>query len=230
MIQSVIFDVDGTMYDYDHCNKVALEALRSYCAAHFDVDGREFEELHERAFKESADRVGSVSAAVHNRLLRYQCMLELMGQPLFPHALNMYHCYWDTLLDEMRVYEGLPAWMQALKDAGIRIGVGTNMTAYIQYKKLERLKLAPYVDFLVTSEEVGVEKPDQKLFLACVKKSGFPAEDCLYVGDSLQNDAYGAAAAGLEALLFDPQGKAEGEYPFPVIRSFTECLQKQRNN
>ncbi len=230
MIHSVIFDVDGTMYDYDHCNKVAMEALRSYCAAHFDVDGKEFEELHARAFKESANRVGSISAAVHNRLLRYQCMLEMMGRPLFPHALNMYHSYWDALLDEMCVYEGLPEFMRELKDKGMSIGVGTNMTAYIQYEKLERLKLAPYVDFLVTSEEVGVEKPDKKLFLACVKKSGFKAEECLYVGDSLKNDAYGARAAGLQALLFDPQGNSQGEFPFPVITSFTECLQKQRNH
>ncbi len=226
MTKAVIFDLDGTMYDYDHCNEVAMEALRSYCAAHFNLRGEEFASLHAKAFRESADRVGCVSAASHNRLIRYQCMLEMIGQPLFPYALEMYHCYWDTMLDVMQPYEGLIDWISKLRAEGIVIGVGTNMTAYIQYKKLERLQTAPLVDFIVTSEEVGVEKPEAKLFEACVRKSACPAGDCLYVGDSLQNDAYGASAVGMKALLFDPAGKARGEYPFPVIHSFTECLRK----
>lgn len=33
------------------------------------------------------------------------------------------------------------------------------MTAYIQYKKLESLGVTPYIDFMVSSEEAGVEKP-----------------------------------------------------------------------
>lgn len=104
-------------------------------------------------------RIGSDTAAIHNRLLRIQCMLELMKQPLFPHAFNMYHTYWDTLIQRSQPSKGAVDFIKELKKRGIRIGIGTDMTAYIQYKKLEALGVAPYVDFIVTSEEAGVEKP-----------------------------------------------------------------------
>lgn len=55
------------------------------------------ENYYKTAGKIMNKRIGSDTAAIHNRLLRIQCMLELMKQPLFPHAFNMYHTYWDTL-------------------------------------------------------------------------------------------------------------------------------------
>ena len=91
-------------------------------------------------------------------------MLELMKQPLFPHAFNMYHTYWDTLIQRSQPSKGAVDFIKELKKRGIRIGIGTDMTAYIQYKKLEALGVAPYVDFIVTSEEAGVEKTASSLF------------------------------------------------------------------
>lgn len=38
------------------------------------------------------------------------------------------------------------------------------MTAYMQYRKLEKLNLLPLIQFMVTSEEAGAEKPDMKFF------------------------------------------------------------------
>ena len=45
-----------------------------------------------------AKRIGTDSAAIHSRMLRFQCMTELLSQPLFPHVENMYHAYWDTMI------------------------------------------------------------------------------------------------------------------------------------
>lgn len=33
------------------------------------------------------------------------------------------------------------------------------MTAYVQYRKLEAIGVTSYIDFIVTSEEAGAEKP-----------------------------------------------------------------------
>ena len=60
-------------------------------------------------------RIGSDTAAIHNRLLRIQCMLELMKQPLFPHAFNMYHTYWDTLIQRARPSKGAVGFIKELK-------------------------------------------------------------------------------------------------------------------
>ena len=129
---------------------------------------------------------------------------------MFPHTLNLYHCYWDALLASAKPEPGLLEAMEALKAAGLTLGVGTDMTAYIQYKKLERLGAAPYIDFITTSEEVGAEKPNPRLFLECVRKAGVPAGECLFIGDSLAKDVRGAMDAGLQAFLYAPGSAREG--------------------
>lgn len=76
----------------------------------------------------------------------------------FLHARNMYHAYWDTLIRQLKPSPGVLDFMRELKKCGISIGVGTDMTAYIQYRKLEAIGASPYIDFIVTSEEAGVGK------------------------------------------------------------------------
>ena len=78
------------------------------------------------------------------------------------------------------------------------------MTARIQFKKLEVLGLLLYVDFLVSSEEAGAEKPEASFFARCVEKSGCRAEECLFVGDSMRKDVQGAMDAGLQAAWYRP--------------------------
>ena len=53
-------------------------------------------------------------------------------------------------------------------------------------KKLSALGLDSYIDFIVTSEEAGIEKPDSHLFDICVEKAGFSANECAFIGDSLK--------------------------------------------
>lgn len=102
-------------------------------------------------------------------------MMELLDQPLLPHVKTLACTYWDTVLERMEPYLGVEELFRTLHESGIRIGVGTDMMAYIQYRKLEELGLAPYVDMVVNSEEAGVEKPDSKFFGLCAEKAGCPA-------------------------------------------------------
>lgn len=210
MIKTIIFDIDNTMYSFRTGNQAGMAALCAYAEEQFGITEGEFLDTFKKGKKLAEDRVGADTAAIHNRLIRMQVILELMGKPLFPHALNLYHCYWDTLLASARPEPGLLEAMEALKAAGLTLGVGTDMTAYIQYKKLVRLGAAPYIDFITTSEEVGAEKPNPRLFLECVRKAGVPAGECLFIGDSLAKDVRGAMEAGLQAFLYAPGSAREG--------------------
>lgn len=224
MIQAVIFDIDNTLYDFDAANIHGMAAVYNYCRQMFGLDQETALSYYRKAWHLVEQHVGSDTAAIHNRLLRFQCMMELLKQPLFPHAQMLYRAYWDHVLAHMQPSPGIQAFMQNLKDAGMAIGIGTDMTAYIQYRKLELLGLYPYIDMVVTSEEAGAEKPSPKFFRLCVDKIGCPPECCAFIGDNIKKDVEGAIAYGLQGMWYS-QGKEPKEHvPFPVICSFEKYL------
>lgn len=220
MIKAFVFDIDNTLYSYDAAHTAAFQAVTDCACRTFGLTPDEFAALHRRGNRLLQERVGSVTAAIHNRLIRYQIMLEELGQPI-RYAPELAELYWSTFLDAMRPGEGLDACISSLKAQGFRLGVGTNMTAEYQFAKLDRLGVLDAMDFMVSSEEVGVEKPDGKLFAFCARKAGCGPEACVFVGDSLELDARGALAAGMLPVWLCPEERA-CESPIRRIASLAE--------
>ena len=222
IVKTIILDVDNTLYSYDDAHAAAFAQLQDYARRELGLSAADFETLHRHTYRALQGRMGSV-AAVHNRLIRYQNMLEQLGHSV-GHALAMNEVYWNALLDAARPSPGAGETLEALKRRGIRIGIGTDMTARIQFVKLERLGLLSHVDFLVSSEEAGAEKPDPAVFRLCVEKAGVPAQQCLFVGDHLEKDVLAPAACGLRSLWFNPKG-AETQAEVEQIRSLPELME-----
>lgn len=223
MIKTVIFDVDDTLYSFREAHKAASSALADYAYAKLGISRELFQSLTEETMKQLQEYMGEV-AAVHNRTIRYQNLLESRGLPLHPHVLRMDSIYWDTLIECSQVSPGAQELLKWLKERGIRTGIGTDMTARIQFRKLEKLDLLPWIDFVVSSEEAGAEKPSQAFFARCTAKAGCEAGECLFVGDSLKKDVLGAAAAGMNAVWYCP----EGERPEEDVLQVTELTQIAR--
>lgn len=219
MLKAVIFDIDNTLYSYDKVNVPALAALKDYAVNTLGVDEAEFKEVYSKVFKEMNEYIGS-RAASHNRIIRYKTILEELNLPLEPHALTMYELYWNTVLDKAERYEGVIEALKYIKDKGLKIGIGTNMTARMQFLKLEKLEVLPFVNFFVCSEEVGEEKPSPRFFARCIERAKFEAEEILFVGDTLEHDIAPALKAGMQALWFCPEKEPQGEYSY--FKSFNE--------
>lgn len=204
MIKTVLFDIDNTIYDYNKANQKAIEQVYQYCQENFQWEKSFTKTLLYEAQQEERQVLSSDCAALHNRLIRYQLMLEKQGKNLFPHVQNLYHTYWDTLLNTMDPEPGIQELFEQLRRQNLKIGIATDMTAYMQYEKLKRINLLSYVDFIVSSEEVGVEKPNEKLFYRCAQKAACKPCECLMIGDSLEKDVKGAIHAGMKVLWYCP--------------------------
>lgn len=230
MIKEVIFDIDNTLYNYDKGHAKAMQQLCRYAQEQFGAGPEEFKERLMRSSREITERLGRDNAAIHSRSIRTQKLLEDWGKPLFPHVQIMYHVYWDTLLEESGPEPGAVACMEKLRELGIGIGIGTDMTAMMQYKKLEAFGFAPFITHMVTSQEAGVEKPHPDFMALCVRKSGVKAGECAFVGDHFEKDACGSRAAGMHGIWYNPEGKEPPEGMmrpadrFGEIRHFDELV------
>ena len=91
----------------------------------------------------------------------------------------------------------------AARDAGIRTGLLSNSWGDVidrQVAGYERARFGELFDAVVISAEVGLRKPDPRIYLLAAERLGVPPEECVFVDDLLHN-AEGARAVGMEALV-----------------------------
>ena len=201
MIKGVIFDIDNTIYSYTANDKVAVESLCKFAKKNLAVDRESFLKAYyeaRRIVKEQLTDGGSR----HSRVLFFQTTLELLGKNAFKYLLKMYDCYWDNFLAGMQPFEGVAELINKFKDNKIKIALCTDMTAQIQYRKIQRLGLCDLIDFMVSSEETGLEKPAPIMFELALKKLGVNANEAAYFGDSLERDIEGAAKVGIKPFWY----------------------------
>lgn len=101
------------------------------------------------------------------------------------------------------VEPGTRAALATLRDRGYRLAVISNADGRVP-GLLADVGLAPYFEFIIDSREVGVSKPDPRIFRMGTERMGVAPGRCLYVGDLYAVDVLGARAAGLNGLLVDP--------------------------
>lgn len=92
--------------------------------------------------------------------------------------------------------------LRNLKEMELATGVLSNLHEDLTPLVAE-LGVAPYLDALVTSEEVGAEKPDPRMFNAALEKVGILPGEAVHVGDQYHSDVKGAKAVGMNAVLLD---------------------------
>ncbi|HEY7649412.1 MAG TPA: HAD-IA family hydrolase [Methylomirabilota bacterium] len=95
------------------------------------------------------------------------------------------------------------AALRLVRQAGLSAAVISNSNGSVR-SILEDLGLAAYLDFVLDSAEVGVEKPNARIFQMALERAGLGPGQAVYVGDLYSVDVLGARAAGLPAVLLDP--------------------------
>ena len=103
------------------------------------------------------------------------------------------------------VMPGVPEALERLQRQGLTLAVVSNSDGTCA-QSLDEAGLLRYMNFVIDSAEVGVEKPDPRIFEIAVARCGADPRRTLYVGDLYHADVVGARGAGLHPLLLDPHG------------------------
>ena len=114
-------------------------------------------------------------------------------QPLV--ALQMEQAYWRAFLDSAVLFDQASDFLDDLRIAGIPVVIVTDLTAQIQFRKIIHFGLDRLVDWVVTSEEVGSEKPSGANFELALAKLGGVEGAVWMVGENAAKDIGGARAA-----------------------------------
>jgi len=117
--------------------------------------------------------------------------------------------YTRALVDNARSYQDVVPCLAAL--SGRPLGIVTNVATDGQRAKLRSAGLEMWFDVVLGPDLFGARKPDPAGFLAGCAALGVDVAAAVYVGDNLDLDARGAAAAGLRGIWLDRRRRAPVE-------------------
>lgn len=119
------------------------------------------------------------------------------------------------------LYDDALIALQTAKEKKLTTGLLTNLQSEIN-TMCKELGIAPYIDFTVTSGEVGADKPQPPIFLKALKLAKVSPAEAYHVGDQYQNDCLGARAVGINPVLLDRDNLYPEITNCPRIRSLAE--------
>jgi len=119
-----------------------------------------------------------------------------------------------------RTADGAHDALEGLRERGYRLGVISNADGRVR-GLLEDAGVAPLLEFILDSAEIGFEKPDPRIFMAASSRLSLPPGGCAYVGDIYEIDILGARAAGFYPILI---GDCPAEEPVVRIGALEELL------
>jgi putative hydrolase of the HAD superfamily len=102
-----------------------------------------------------------------------------------------------------QLFEGALEVLDYLTDK-YTLHIITNGFEEIQANKMKQAGLDKYFDQFITSESVGVKKPNPKVFYHALKEANAKAHESIMIGDNLEADIHGALNVGMQAIHFNP--------------------------
>ena len=124
---------------------------------------------------------------------------------------------------EFKAFHDVTDTLKSLKERDLMLGLISNAGQDMQ-KTYEELGLQPYLDYYVTSLEVGYDKPQPEIFQAALQKAKVGAEESIYVGDQYELDIVGARGVGMKAILIDRKNWFPHIIDCPRIQSLDEIV------
>ena len=120
---------------------------------------------------------------------------------------------------------GANSLLAELKQQGYKLAVISNGGHATRLTILQGLGFSHYFDEIISSELVGISKPNPEIFLHTSRQLNIVPENCLFIGDHPVNDIQGATQAGMKALWLQGFHKTGAHKPINTIQNLAEIKQ-----
>jgi putative hydrolase of the HAD superfamily len=210
-IQVVLFDLDDTVFDHEGARAEGLLAHRRARGLPGD-DAAELERWIALEEEHYPRWLRGEVTFLEQRRDRARAFTAPLGIEIGDdHAVDDWYLTFVAAYERgWRLYDDAAPCFDELERRipGVRFGVITNGELDFQAAKIAAVELDVRLDHVVASGEVGVAKPDARIFAIACERFGVAPHEAAYIGDRLRTDAIGAADAGLTGVWLDRPGTA----------------------
>tara|TARA_R100000789_G_C2991621_1_gene146264 strand:+ start:322 stop:1008 length:687 start_codon:yes stop_codon:yes gene_type:complete len=198
-IEHVFFDLDHTLWDFEKNSDLTFQKI--FKKQNIDINLEEFLAVYKplnlefwRLYREEK---------ITKSELRYQRLKKAFDAIQFSISDDLIDAlaidYIDYLPHFNHLFDGTLNVLEYLKPK-YQLHIITNGFEEIQSKKMASSNIINYFNAVITSESVGVKKPNAKVFEHALQKAGATKDNSIMIGDSIEADVYGAMNVGIKAI------------------------------
>ena len=202
MVKQIFFDLGLTLVhnDMPHRYQTAFQQIGqdislSQASRAYHLANKYFMRERQGALSQKSE---SVVSDFH------RCVCQYLGE----------ESVWKDFSNQLKQMER-PVWrcfdftlnmLDELHNIGIKTGLISNWDLSCR-KVLEKNDILSRLNCVVVSEEVGTEKPDEKIFQEALRLTGADPSECFYVGDNYYDDYIGSQKVSMPCAIINYQGK-----------------------
>ena len=215
--RAILFDFDNTLINYTQCEQ---EALRHTVLTHGIVQDEAAEWTR---FQQIFNPINwsyweNRQQYTRNELTLYTFRDTLQHYVGDIHAAELLsETYWDKFCNSCYFEPGAHEALRHIS-ASYQVGLITNGYGESQRKRLRACGIEQYFDALVISDEVGIRKPNPRIFEIALQQLQVGREEVLFVGDSITDDYYGARNAGISFCHYNRDHSAISDDIKPLFQ------------
>ena len=232
-VKWIWFDLDDTLYDFSASSLVALSHVyHKYRLDRFFSDVQQWIDVYHR--HNTALWKLYNAAQITQQKLRFDRFYLPLQEGGADDAENrrlnplLDVDYLDALGATGMVVDGALKAVAHLKSRGFMIGILSNGFRGVQHQKLKSSGLAPFIDKVVLSDDININKPDIRIYMYAMQLTGSSAAESLMIGDNPDTDIAGALNAGWKAILFTRHSADDSisiqQHPIAVLHNLTALL------
>ena len=199
-IKHIFFDLDHTLWDFetnsDHTFEFILE--RNEIQVDFNDFKESYRPINHKYWKLFREDKVSKADLRYGRLkdtfdkIEYQItddLIDLLAEEYIAN-LSQYNALFDGAIEILNYLQ-----------ANYQLHIITNGLEEVQFKKLENSNLLSFFKEIITSEKVGVKKPNPEIFNYALEIAGANAHESIMIGDNLEADILGAKNMGMHTIF-----------------------------
>lgn len=219
--------VKAVFFDFDDTLQSRKGAYRLYCE-HFL--SKYFPEIDEAERLQKLDEMEEhVDGGYKDREVYFPEMIELWNWKNHPPLQELYDSFNYDFGKFIVMLDGAVDVLKELKKRGYIVGAITNGVSSLQNIKLDTAGIRDLFDVVVVSGDIGIYKPDRRIFDEAIRRAGVKNEEALFVGDHPVNDIQGALGADMKVIRMnygDFKGKGLGQ---PGVAAEIESIKEVLN-
>ena len=220
-IEHVFFDLDHTLWDFEKNSDLTFQKVFKINNLNIDLDTflKVYKPLNLEYWKLYREEKVTKSELRYGRLKN---TFDAINYTVSDELINVIAKeYIDYLADFNYLFDGTFELLDYLKGK-YKLHIITNGFEEIQSKKMEASKIIHYFDTVITSESVGVKKPNPKVFHHALDVAKATKENSIMIGDNIEADVLGALDVGMHAIHCNFENEIIDLDNFKSINSLVE--------